>query len=198
MYLGSLEEAGEFANRTIFGFPMESWRLMFVIGILPAALIVFIQFGLKEPETWRHAVAAGGTKRAGSYGDLLGDPVWRKRAVFGLLLALSGVIGLWGIGFFSYDLQSYVATPVYQQEAVENAPDDRRPVESRRNTAGSGEVHQGAVVVLVGHYVADAERRGVPGHLRVQLGDVPRRADGRRSRCSSSSPAAPRRRCSCS
>jgi MFS family permease len=119
MYLGSLEEAGKFADQTIFGFPMESWRLMFVVGILPGLLVVFIQFGLKEPEKWRLAMAAGGAKRAGSYGDLLGDSAWRNRAIFGLLLALSGVIGLWGIGFFSYDLQSYVAKPVYQQEAVE-------------------------------------------------------------------------------
>ena len=117
MYLGSVEEAGGFVDRTLAGFPMESWRLMFVVGILPAVLIVFIQFGLKEPEKWRLAVAAPG-RRAGSYSELLGDSRWRKNAVFGLLLALSGVIGLWGIGFFSYDLQSYVAKPVYQQEAV--------------------------------------------------------------------------------
>ena len=32
---------------------------------------------------------------------------------------LSGVIGLWGIGFFSPDLQQYVAEPQYKQEAVE-------------------------------------------------------------------------------
>ncbi len=119
MYLGALEEAGEFANQTIFGFPMESWRLMFLVGILPGFLIVFIQFGLKEPEKWRLAKAAGGVKRVGSYSELLGDPQWRKSAIFGLLLALSGVIGLWGIGFFSYDLQSYVAKPVYVQEAID-------------------------------------------------------------------------------
>ena len=120
MQLGSLEEAGEFAGQTILGFPMESWRLMFIVGIIPGFLIVLIQFGLKEPDTWTRAMAAGGTaKRAGSYADLLGDPVWRTRAIAGLVLALSGVIGLWGIGFFSYDLQSYVATPVYQQEAIQ-------------------------------------------------------------------------------
>ncbi len=33
-----------------------------------------------------------------------GDLRYRKRAVVGLLLALSGVIGVWGIGFFSFDL----------------------------------------------------------------------------------------------
>jgi MFS family permease len=118
MYLGSLREDGAFEGETLFGFPMSPWRLMFLIGILPGFLIVFIQFKLKEPEKWRLAVAKSGTKRAGSYGELLGSQ-WRSRALFGLLLALAGVIGLWGIGFFSYDLQRVVAEPQYIAEAVE-------------------------------------------------------------------------------
>jgi MFS-type transporter involved in bile tolerance (Atg22 family) len=40
----------------------------------------------------------------GSYGELLGSPRWRRNAIVGFLLAFSGVVGLWGIGFFSYDL----------------------------------------------------------------------------------------------
>jgi len=118
MYFGALDESGAFAGQTLFGFPMSPWRLMFVIGILPGFLIVIIQFKLKEPEAWKQAVAAGGVKRAGSYGELLGAQ-WRSRALFGLLLALAGVIGLWGIGFFSYDLQRVVAEPQYRAEAVE-------------------------------------------------------------------------------
>jgi hypothetical protein len=93
--------------------------VMFLIGIVPGLLVVLIQARLKEPEKWRQAVAAGGVKRAGSYRELLGDPKWRPRAVAGLVLALSGVIGLWGIGFFSYDLQQYVSEPTYRQEAVD-------------------------------------------------------------------------------
>src|SRR5205823_11894307 len=67
--------------------------------------LVLIQARLREPEKWKQAVAAGGVRKAGSYRELLGDPRWRWNAVFGLILALSGVIGLWGIGFCSYDLQ---------------------------------------------------------------------------------------------
>jgi MFS family permease len=119
MYFGQLREDGAFEGQTFFGlFPMEPWRLMFVIGIIPGFLIVIIQFRLREPEKWVQAVAARGDKKAGSYGELLGTQ-WRSRAVFGLLLALSGVIGLWGIGFFSTDLQRYVSEPQYRQEAVE-------------------------------------------------------------------------------
>jgi MFS family permease len=119
MYFGSLREEGVFEGKSFFGlFPMEPWRLMFVIGILPGFLIVVIQFRLREPEKWLQAVAAGGANKPGSYGELLGSK-WRRRAVFGLMLALAGQIGLWGIGFFSPDLQRYVSEPQYRAEAVE-------------------------------------------------------------------------------
>ncbi len=119
MYFGSLREQGAFdGNQTFFGlFPLEPWRLMFLIGIVPGLLIVVIQFKLREPEKWLQAVAAQGGKKAGSYSELLG-PKWRRRAVFGLMLALAGQIGLWGIGFFSTDLQRYVSEPQYKAEAV--------------------------------------------------------------------------------
>jgi MFS family permease len=118
MWLGSLQEQGAFDGATFLGFPVSNWRLMFMVGILPGLLVVLIQARLREPEKWRQAVAAGGVRRAGSYRELLGDPRWRWNAVFGLILALSGVIGLWGIGFFSYDLQQYVSDPAYRQEAA--------------------------------------------------------------------------------
>ena len=44
-----------------------------------------------------------GAKR-GSMGELFSDPRWRNNAIVGMLLAFAGVVGLWGIGFFSFDL----------------------------------------------------------------------------------------------
>ncbi|MGH7192164.1 MAG: MFS transporter, partial [Candidatus Saccharimonadales bacterium] len=78
--------------------------VMFVIGTVPALLCLFIFRRLKEPERWRAAAEGGLQPRLGSYGELFGDPVWRKRAFVGLALAFAGVVGLWGIGFFSADL----------------------------------------------------------------------------------------------
>jgi MFS family permease len=83
---------------------------------VPGLLVVFIQLWLKEPEKWLATRGAGGQK-GGSYAELLGDPRYRSRAVFGLILALAGVIGLWGIGFFSFDLLSYVMNPRYEAQA---------------------------------------------------------------------------------
>jgi len=106
-----------FAGQQFLGlFDMTPWRLMFVVGIVPGLLVVFVQLWLREPEKWLAQKAAGGTKK-GSYAELLGDPRYRSRAVFGLILALSGVIGLWGIGFFSFDLLRYVMDPTYQHQA---------------------------------------------------------------------------------
>lgn len=119
MWLGSLQEQGAFKDQTLFGLPMVPWRIMFLIGVIPGLLVVLVQLKLKEPAKWLAAKAAGGLKKAGSYGELLGHPTWRRNALFGLILALSGVIGLWGIGFFSPDLQQYVSEPRYKQEAVD-------------------------------------------------------------------------------
>jgi len=122
MWFGALQEQGAFSGLSLMGFPLTPWRLMFVVGIIPGLLVVVIQLRLKEPEKWlasRAALAVGEGKKAGSYSELLGDPQWRTRALCGLVLALSGVIGLWGIAFFSPDLQSYVAEPAYKAEARE-------------------------------------------------------------------------------
>ncbi len=50
-----------------------------------------------------------------------GDTRYRKNAVVGLLLALSGIIGLWGIGFFSIDLVRSVFTKAFVAEGMEAA-----------------------------------------------------------------------------
>jgi MFS family permease len=101
--LGELEKSGAIGS---------AWRAMFVIGVLPAFLSLFILRRLKEPEAWKAAAAkraaqseiAGAEPRLGSISELFGDPRWRKNTIVGMLLAFAGVVGLWGIGFFSFDL----------------------------------------------------------------------------------------------
>jgi MFS family permease len=93
MALGGLQQAGMVSS---------AWRWMFVIGALPAVLCLWIMRRLKDPEQWRKA--AQSRNKLGSMGELFSDARWRRNAIVGLLLAFSGVVGLWGIGFFSYDL----------------------------------------------------------------------------------------------
>jgi MFS family permease len=82
--------------------------------VAPAVLAIPVFRSLKEPERWKKAAGASGAEIAGdapkpkyklgSLAELFGDPRWRRHTIIGMLLAFSGVVGLWGIGFFSFDL----------------------------------------------------------------------------------------------
>jgi hypothetical protein len=61
-------------------------------------------------------VAGGHQQQLGSYGELFGNRTWRRNAIAGLMLAVSGVIGLWAIGFFSLDLNRSVFRKKFEQE----------------------------------------------------------------------------------
>jgi MFS family permease len=116
---GQIQESGIIDDLNIFGTKLTAWRLMFVVGTVPALLAVVIRRRLKEPERWQ-AVAHDGTavKQLGSYGQLFGDPRWRKNAIVGLCLAFSGVVGLWGIGFFAPDLVRSVFTQHFTEQGL--------------------------------------------------------------------------------
>ena len=45
MYFGGLRETGALDGQSFLGFPMEPWRLMFLVGIIPGFLIVVIGVG---------------------------------------------------------------------------------------------------------------------------------------------------------
>ena len=100
--------------------PGSAWSKLFLIGALPAFLCVFIQIRLKEPEKWIKAKAASkasGTQ-LGSYSDLLGNPRWRSRAIPALFMCVAGVVGVWGIGFFSVELINDVIGRALREEGV--------------------------------------------------------------------------------
>jgi MFS family permease len=109
--LGGLEEVGAISR---------AWRYMFLLGVLPALLVVVIMFRLKEPERWRATrFHAGPQQKLGSITELFGTARWRRHAIAGMLLAFAGVVGLWGIGFFSFDLTRSVFRKPLEKEAVE-------------------------------------------------------------------------------
>ena len=114
MGLGSLEKRG---------VGITPWRAMFIIGTLPALLAILIRRRLKEPEKWKAVARAGelvpgAEKKLGSVSELFGNPRWRKNAIVGMVLGFSGVVGLWGIGFFSFDL----VRAVFKAQLVEQVP----------------------------------------------------------------------------
>ncbi|HWL16903.1 MAG TPA: MFS transporter [Opitutus sp.] len=93
---------GLLAARQLLPAGLHAWQVMFLVGAVPAFLCVFIIGGLKEPERWLQARAAGEKRgiKFGSYGSLLRHPRWRRHAWLGLVLCSAGIIGLWGIGNF--------------------------------------------------------------------------------------------------
>ncbi len=97
-----------------------SWRPLFVVGAIPALLALVIRRHLKEPEQWQQAAHEDAVaKKLGSYRELFGNPMLRKHALLGLTLAFSGVVGLWGVGFFTMDLVGNVLTPHFEETLAE-------------------------------------------------------------------------------
>jgi MFS family permease len=87
--------------------PAYSWKYLFFIGAAPAFLCIFIMIRLKEPQKWidaKHASQQVGGKAMGSYKSLFGEKRWAKPALLGMLLCVAGVVGIWGVGFFSPEL----------------------------------------------------------------------------------------------
>jgi MFS family permease len=90
-----------------FVLPAYGWRAMFCIGVLPSLLVALIFNRIREPEAWlkaRDAVRRGEKKQMGAVQDLFSDMRWRRHTFIGLTLAIAGVVGLWGIGFWSPEL----------------------------------------------------------------------------------------------
>ena len=103
--------------------PGTSWKYMFLIGAIPAFLCVFLQLQLKEPEKWVAAKAAAKETgdKFGSYFELFGDVRWRANALWGMVLCIAGVVGLWGIGFFSPELVGDVITKSLKGQGLSEA-----------------------------------------------------------------------------
>jgi predicted MFS family arabinose efflux permease len=81
----------------------SQWRYAYLLGVVPAILVLWVRLSIREPESWQQAREAK-KDQLGSYRDLLGDPVWRPRAVFGALLAMVGLATFWGVVVAGQDI----------------------------------------------------------------------------------------------
>ena len=98
-------------GRADFFHGYAGWRLIFFVSALPIILVIPILWCLREPEPWKEAQRQARESRdkslnVGSMADLFKNPLWRKHAFVGIALGLSGMAGLWGIGFYSPELIS--------------------------------------------------------------------------------------------
>jgi MFS family permease len=119
--LGSMQALSALGNMTASGLSLRiipgyenfwgsysGWQVLSFVSVFPALFAVPMILILREPEPWKRAkaeAAAGqGAKSVGSLGDLFRHPRWRKNLIVGVCLGVSGMVGLWGIAFFSPEL----------------------------------------------------------------------------------------------
>ena len=91
-----------------------AWRTMYLIGVLPALLTVWIRRAIPESSLWEKANelrrAASQRKRSGSQAtaedraltrftflDLFATPAIRNRTIIAFLMATTSAVGFWGI-----------------------------------------------------------------------------------------------------
>ncbi len=103
----------------------DPWRIMFLVGAVPAVLALLIFRHLKEPERWKATAEQStlGDRLRAYFATLFEDRRWARHAVLGLVLASAGIIGLWGIGFFSVDLQRIVFETNYRRTGTMSEED---------------------------------------------------------------------------
>ncbi|MBW3625401.1 MAG: MFS transporter [Armatimonadetes bacterium] len=112
MALGTLQSLSAVGNMTAALVTLslselnDSWRWAYAVGALPAILVFFIRRIVREPDAWVEAKAEAVQKdiAIGSIPGLFQDPVLRRNTIAGTLLAMAGVGGLWGVGFWLPDL----------------------------------------------------------------------------------------------
>jgi MFS family permease len=132
---GSLLGAWLFKQTIFLGWDMlpdgnfHGWRILFLVGTLPALLVVVVMLYIREPESWvaardaaRRGKAEGREVKLGSWREMLGDPRWRKNLIVGVLLVTAGAVGLWAIGFWTPELiRDVLANSVTAEQLADRA-----------------------------------------------------------------------------
>lgn len=83
------------------------WRYAYLVGLLPALLVLWVRSSIREPDAWQQARHGTQARRMGSFAELLGSPRWRSRAVGGALLSMVGLATFWGVVVAGKDLAAH-------------------------------------------------------------------------------------------
>jgi MFS family permease len=76
----------------------DAWRYMYVIGVAPALLTLWIRRAIPESAVWQRAAARRRAEHARfTLFDLFADRALRRRTIVVFLMSLSSTVGFWGI-----------------------------------------------------------------------------------------------------
>lgn len=106
----------------------SGWQVLSFVSVFPAILAVPMALILKEPQAWikakAEAATGGADKAVGSFADLFRHPRWRRSTLVGICLGVAGMVGLWGIAFFSPELitTAFKNRPLQVEEILKPTP----------------------------------------------------------------------------
>ena len=95
--------AGLFVNRFD---PEVGWRVGFLLGVVPALLILWIRVSMAEPESCASAARAtqDKTQQLGRLSELFTAGRWRRHTLLATALAVIGLATFWGAHFRGKDV----------------------------------------------------------------------------------------------
>ncbi|WP_437222140.1 MFS transporter [Planctomicrobium sp. SH661] len=99
------------------------WRYVYLLGVLPALLVLWVRSSLREPDTWIERRTQIGASSMGRLQDLFRVACWRKLAVLGTLLAAVGLGTFWAITVAGQNIteELLIRNGMAKPEAIRNS-----------------------------------------------------------------------------
>ncbi len=96
--------------------PEESWRYVFLFGLLPAGVAFAIRLFIKEPERWQRVAAQAKPRIAELF-----SPEFRRITLSGFLMAVVALLGWWSCNAFIPVVSSGLARTAAEAQGLDKA-----------------------------------------------------------------------------